>query len=286
MIVMPHLYPAETITYMKRKGMKLPLTVAVMTDYTCIPFWEETDCDYYMIPHESLIPEIVKRGIPEEKLVVTGIPVAAACSEPWSGTPEESAAADTHEHSIVRKKAQQEAKKSLGLEEKQRYILVAGGSMGAGSIDRLIPALLRRIQREEHLILICGSNQKLEQRMQARFGRDVRVTILGSVSDMPVYLHACDIIYTKPGGLTSTEAAVTEISIVHTKPIPGCETKNRSFFVKKGMSVTAYTEYGLVRKGMQLLHNPGKRNAMQRAQCQGMEKHSAEKIYQFVKTKI
>lgn len=44
--------------------MKLPLTVAVMTDYTCIPFWEETDCDYYMIPHESLIPEIVKRGIP------------------------------------------------------------------------------------------------------------------------------------------------------------------------------------------------------------------------------
>ena len=52
---------------------------------------------------------------------------------------------------------------------------------------------------EEHLILICGSNQKLEQRMQARFGKDVRVTILGSVSDMPVYLRACDIIYTKPG---------------------------------------------------------------------------------------
>ena len=73
--------------------------------------------------------------------------------------------------------------------------------MGAGSIDRLIPALLRRMQREEHLILICGSNQKLEQRMRARFGRDARVTILGSVSNMPVYLHACDIIYTKPGGL-------------------------------------------------------------------------------------
>ena len=35
-LVMPHLYPAETITYMKSKGMKLPLTVAVMTDYTCL----------------------------------------------------------------------------------------------------------------------------------------------------------------------------------------------------------------------------------------------------------
>ena len=52
-IVMPHLYPAETITYMRRNGFALPLTVAVMTDYTCIPFWEETDCDYYITPHKK-----------------------------------------------------------------------------------------------------------------------------------------------------------------------------------------------------------------------------------------
>jgi len=64
---MPHLYPAETITYMKRKGMKLPLTLAVMTDYTCIPFWEETDVDYYIAPHESLIKPCVRRGLPKEK---------------------------------------------------------------------------------------------------------------------------------------------------------------------------------------------------------------------------
>ena len=68
-LIMPHLYPAETITYMKRKGMKLPLTVAVMTDYTCIPFWEETDCDYYVLPHEALKKSCVRRGIPAEKLL-------------------------------------------------------------------------------------------------------------------------------------------------------------------------------------------------------------------------
>src|SRR5699024_6311992 len=32
-VLMPHLYPAETLTYMKRKGIRLPLTLAVMTDY-------------------------------------------------------------------------------------------------------------------------------------------------------------------------------------------------------------------------------------------------------------
>ena len=45
-LLMPHLYPSETLTYMKRQGIELPFMAAIMTDYTCIPFWEETRCDY------------------------------------------------------------------------------------------------------------------------------------------------------------------------------------------------------------------------------------------------
>ena len=84
-VIMPHLYPAETITYMKRHGMKLPLTIAVMTDYTCIPFWEETNCDYYITPHESLNGEIIKRGIKKEKLRSFGIPVSLSCNRKKRG---------------------------------------------------------------------------------------------------------------------------------------------------------------------------------------------------------
>ena len=53
-LLMPHLYPSETLTYMKRQGIELPLMAAIMTDYTCIPFWEETRCDYYIVPHEDV----------------------------------------------------------------------------------------------------------------------------------------------------------------------------------------------------------------------------------------
>ena len=120
-LVMPHLYPAETITYMKRKGMKLPLTVAVMTDYTCIPFWEETDCDYYILPHEAMKKSCVKRGLPEEKLRTFGIPVAKSCR---------------------REIRREEARRKLGMDPDGKYFLAAGGSMGAGDLSELVEKLL------------------------------------------------------------------------------------------------------------------------------------------------
>lgn len=63
-IVTPHLYPAETLTYMKKKGMLQIPAAAIGTDYTCIPFWEETDLDAYFLPHEDCVSEYVHRGIP------------------------------------------------------------------------------------------------------------------------------------------------------------------------------------------------------------------------------
>ena len=74
-VLTPHLYPAETLTRLKRKNLLKVPAVAVGTDYTCIPFWEETELDYYVIPHEDLIPEYVRRGVPREKLLPYGIPV-------------------------------------------------------------------------------------------------------------------------------------------------------------------------------------------------------------------
>lgn len=263
-ILMPHLYPAETITYMKRKGMKLPLTVAVMTDYTCIPFWEETDCDYYVIPHESLAREIIRRGIPEEKLYAAGIPVVAACGRDIGKT---------------------EAKKELGLDVQKRYILMAGGSMGAGSMGKLVSVLLAKLEEREHLLLICGNNRKLKEHLQKRYGGSAQITVLGSVNNMPLYLKACDVVYTKPGGLTSTEAAVVGIPIVHTKPIPGCETKNRRFFRKNGMSVVAYTERGLAKAGLKLLREQESRKRLIEAQNCVIAKDSAQRIYSFVAEK-
>lgn len=261
-IVMPHLFPAETITYMKRKGMQVPLTVAVATDYTCIPFWGETECDYYVIPSEENRKEFTTGKIHSEQLLVYGIPVSVQFSESIS---------------------QMEARKELGITHDQRIYLVAGGSMGAGQIKTLVGILAKMKKKKERIIVICGSNQKMKKKLSKRFRGDCTVTVIGRTNYMALYMKACDIIYTKPGGLTSTEAAVAEIPIVHTSPIPGCESVNRRYFRRHGMSVSSKEAIGQAAAGVRLLEHPEKCRKMKENQRKYIPKDAAYRIYTFMK---
>lgn len=260
-LIMPHLYPAETVTYMKRKGMDLPVTIAVMTDYTCIPFWEETDCDHYILPHEALRKSCIKKGIPNEKIQTFGIPVAKNCRL---------------------KISKEEARKKLGLELNQKYFLAAGGSMGAGDFIELIQRLVSRTDTEQ-ILAVCGNNRKAERKLKKKFKDEPRVIVLGFTNQMPLYLSACDVVFTKPGGLTSTEAAVIGVPMVHTAPIPGCETVNRRFFMRAGMSWSALTLKGQVSKGIRLMNDVEAQKKMIERQAKQIHGDAAEQLYEFIR---
>lgn len=255
-LIMPHLYPAETVTYMKRKGMDLPVTIAVMTDYTCIPFWEETDCDHYILPHEALRKSCIKKGIPNEKIQTFGIPVAKNCRL---------------------KISKEEARKKLGLELNQKYFLAAGGSMGAGDFIELIQRLVSRTDTEQ-ILAVCGNNRKAERKLKKKFKDEPRVIVLGFTNQMPLYLSACDVVFTKPGGLTSTEAAVIGVPMIHTTPIPGCETVNRRFFMRAGMSWSALTLKGQVSQGIRLMNDPKAQKKMIACQAKQIHGDAAEQV--------
>ena len=97
---------------------------------------------------------------------------------------------------------------------------------------------------------------------------------------MELYMKACDIIYTKPGGLTSTEA-VSGIPIVHTAPIPGCETANRKFFEKHKNTRSRVTIDRQVAEGIRLLESPERVQAMVEAQRNCISGKAAAKIVDF-----
>ncbi len=259
-IVMPHLYPAETLTYMKRHAMPVPPTVAIMTDYTCIPFWEETDCDFYVVPDASLIPSIVKRGIAQEKLLPLGIPVSPRFRTDISRA---------------------EARKQLSLPIDSTCLLVAGGSMGAGHLLSFARQLLHATTSEQ-ILLIAGNDERLEHRLKTVFAHENRIRVIGFTAQMPLYMKACDLLFTKPGGLTSTEAAVCGIPLVHTDPIPGCETQNRRFFFSRGMCTSGKTAATQISRGLALCHDASAAQKMVERQKSCIRQDSAYAIYELL----
>lgn len=259
-IITTHLFPAEILTCMKQKGIHIPKTVFIATDYTCIPFTEETECDAYIIPSDKLKEEFADRGLPDEKLYPLGIPVDRCFSQ---------------------KESRQVACRRLGLDPDKRYILAAGGSMGGGKVKKVIQTLADEIaaRKDMELIVICGSNKQMYNELiqKALSG----VTVIGFTSDMAEYMKAADLFVTKPGGLSSTEAAVCGIPLIHVAPIPGCETYNARFFSDYGMSRYCHTSNRELADALKILDSETESDAMVRNQRKMIRPDAAERISDF-----
>ena len=257
-IVTSHLFPAEILTYLRLHGTPVPKTIFITTDYTCIPFMEECVCDAYVIPAKELTGDFISRGIPEDRICPLGIPVRQGFRE---------------------RKPREQAKEALGLDPDKRYLLVSGGSIGAGKLEKAL-ALLCDITKGTAFspIVICGNNASVLGHLEKRYGSQVR--LLGKTDRMAEYLSACDLYFTKPGGLSTTEAAVMEVPLALLPPIPGCETRNATYFSSTGMSLVVKNLKRDLPKALETLSNPKNAKKMQACQQKGVPQHAAEEICQ------
>lgn len=223
-VVCTHLFPAEALTALRRSGKLPQKSVFIMTDYTCIPFMKETEMDAYVVPHEHLIEECVQKGLPRERLYPYGIPVKSVFHSEYP-----------------KDEARFECRKIFGegLTENAAWFLLMSGSMGFGNSADTVRELLSRCPEGSELFLVCGNNANLNSRLKKEFGSCPGVHMLGFTDKIPLLMDACDVVFTKPGGLSSTEAAAKGLPIIHTAPIPGCETRNAEFFHYHNMSYSS-----------------------------------------------
>lgn len=241
-VIMPHLFPAEMMTFMEYSEWHKPKTLFISTDYTCIPFIEETRLDAYVIPSSELFDEFRDYKMPLEKMHPLGIPSASAYSSQIS---------------------KDEAKSALGLDVSGQYILITGGSMGSGNLIKTVRYILewRKLRNKSVTpIIVCGSNERLKSRMEKEFSDSC--IIVGFTDKMALYMKASEIFMTKPGGLSSTEAANAGVPIIHITPIPGCESKNMSYFGSRGMSISAKCTKKSVADSLDYLEKPENRDKM------------------------
>ncbi len=256
-IVLPHVFPSEAITRIRRKYDTDFRAYFIATDYAYPPFLSDTNLDVYFIPHHDLELNFALSGIPMEKMFPVGIPVS-----------------DT----FAKKTDRTEARRQLALPENGNLLLVMTGSMGFGETEPLVKDLLGRIPEDTYVVVLGGNNEKMKKRLRNRFGDDKRLYVIDFTKQVSLYMDAADILFTKPGGLSSTEAAVKGIPTIHTKPIPGWEEENIEFFRKHSLSLHGPTSEDLVTHALWLLANPGVREQMVKAQERSINKYAARDI--------
>mgnify|MGYP004663424643 FL=1 len=158
--------------------------------------------------------------------------------------------------------------------------------MGAGRIEKMVEYLLERYENEENvrLIVLCGSFQKLYNKLKAHPSQ--KVIPLNFTDQMPDYLKACDVYLTKPGGLSSTEAAVAGVPLIHISPIPGCESKNLKCFKNRGMAIPAVRTKEELFRALDALDSEQARETMIRNQHKWIPENAAGAICRFVEEQV
>ena len=82
------------------------------------------------------------------------------------------------------------------------------------------------------------------------------------VHNVPLLMHSADLFLTKPGGLSTSEAAACGTPMVLINTVAGCEAHNLDFFIKSGIAVTAETPKMLADTAMALLADPARLQQM------------------------
>lgn len=252
-----HLYPAEALTFLRRRHSLSARCYSVSTDYACIPFLEETDMDAFFTPHEDLSAQFIRRGVRAERLFPVGIPVCA---------------------DSFQRQEQADARALLDLPVGVPcYLIMADGESG-GEVAALIKKLLERLKnRDARILALAGRNAALLGALQTRFEHDIRVLAVSFAERVSLYMDACDVLITKPGGVLSTEAAVKGVSLVHISS-PGVEALNAQFFAERGMSVLAPNEDLAADNAIRLAADAPQRARMLEAQRQYVFCDAAERI--------
>ncbi|MEK8126855.1 glycosyltransferase [Paenibacillus filicis] len=210
---------AAAMSLLKAHGMTELPTVTVMTDYTDHSYWVHPYTDSYLVGSEHVRSALLRYGVAPGTIRVTGIPIRLSfCQSPDRDT----------------------LRARYGLKDGLPTVLVMGG--GHGLIGKELITLIKTQQLEApaRYILICGRNEKLRLQLEEEF-RDMphRVTVVGFVDHIHELMAVADLIVTKPGGLTVSEALAMELPMLLYKPIPGQEQENASYLLKMGAAMEA-----------------------------------------------
>lgn len=229
--VFPH--ASASVSYIKEHSLFDKPLITVITDVVVSNEWIHKNTDMYFVPSNLIKFKLIKKGISEDMIKVTGVPVD-----------KDFLMEETRE--VPRKKR----------------VLFMGGGRGlfdmSDSFFYWLDEFIHKHNDEIEATVVTGTNKKLYSKFTNE--KPLRnIEVLGFVSNMPEILKEHDVLITKPGGATLFESINIGVPVVVKKPNIGQEIANAKFINREKIGLI-YSKERELRKIMRELVSGKKEN--------------------------
>ncbi len=216
-----------------RPNFPAPLVVSIVTDFEAHALWMDASVDLYCVAAEETKARLVARGASPDNAIATGIPISKRFASPVN-------AAAT--------------RRALGLRDDLPILLVLSGGFGMGPVAAILREL-DRVKMEFQTVVVTGKNEELRRDLAA-VDRQHPTHVLGYASNMHELMAVSELIITKPGGLTTSEALALGKPVFIVQPIPGQEAANSDFLLERGAAAKVNRTEDISYRISQLLGSP------------------------------
>lgn len=181
--------------------------VTVITDWVDFhSAWTDPRASFIVCPSEAAMALCRRRGIPQGRLFLAGLPVHPRFSD-----------------AIRRYPDRRSARRALHLRPSAPTVLLAGGGDGTEPLHRYARAL-SSLPLDLQVLAVCGRNARLAGRLRAEGYPGVHV--FGFVDNMPDLMLASDLLVTRAGPGVIAEGLACGCPLLLTGHLPGQEAGN------------------------------------------------------------
>ena len=231
-IISTHPFGSQMCSYLKRKNKITAKIATIMTDFSPHDQWlvGHEFTDYFFVANDKMKNYLINKGITENKISVTGIPI----SNRFLKTYNKKEILDTYNLS----------------EDKFTVLFFGGGEFGLGKTKtaEIFESFVQESLKEKiQIIAIAGKNPKMKasfKEIVSKYSVNTNTTditnnvkILEFTNQVPELMSISDLVVTKPGGLTTSESLASHLPMLIINPIPGQEEENAEFLEDKGIAI-------------------------------------------------
>lgn len=230
-----HFFPAYVLSRLKSEGIYKGRIYVTITDYGFHRMWCMDGIDHYFAASQTIKDGLMKMGTPEERISLSGIPISRRFSMENLTT-------------ISRDK--------YGLDENRFTILFATSSIADSAALRILD-MLYLSDMELNILVVTGRNRDLFANLASyQSNNNISFRKFGFVDNMEELMSISDLMISKPGGLTVSEALACGLPLLMFRPIPYQETNNAAYVEKTGAGILANSEEEIMDIMEKLYFNP------------------------------